>query len=580
MKSQNESLDRELHLRINTIMVLRLVFLTGFVGLMLAFQQRVGFAEPIVPLSIVIALAYSFSIVYALLHKICNQFTIAVLQVIGDLFVVSGIIYTTGGIDSPLSFVYILVIIATSVMLPRAATYLVASGASILYGLLIDLTYFNVIQPVYLFPEQRVTIASGYGFYIITLHIASYYAVAYLSSILSHRLRMMREALATTSSDLQKLQAFHRNVLQDMGNGLITTDDRGLITSVNKSATEITGFDSDEIINGPCQATLNLPALEKLFVDPGSVVLPLQVEGYCRRKDGKEIFIGMKVSPLAAQDNSGKGYIFVFEDLTGMKEMQEKISQAERLAAVGRFSAGLAHEIRNPLASLSGSIQVLSKGMKLDHVNEQLMDIVTRETDRLNAILGEFLNYSQPRKNRKSLIDATQMIQEVITLMKNSDDYKTSITMDFEGQADHFVVQADEEQLKQMVWNLCINGLQAMVEKGGTLKIGLNRVSFFKNFNYSSDKAGFVLTVEDEGCGIPPDQVEKIFEPFYTTKEHGIGLGLATLYQTVQVNEGSVNVNSVPGKGTRFSIYLPQQDLPSDTKTFEPPGAKSASIHK
>lgn len=558
-------------------MVLRVVFLTGFVGLIFAFQNRVGFYGSLVPLSIVIGIAYFLSLIYAIAFKWVSSSLSASFQVTGDLFVVGGIIYTTGGLDSPFSILYLFVIIATSVLLPRTACYLAASGASIIYGLLVDLEYFNVIKPASLFVETHVSFESGYGFYIIALNIASYYSVAYLSSILSHRLRTIKEELALTSTDLKKLQAFHKNVVQNMGNGLITTDIQGRVTSVNRAATEITGYSLEESLDHSLDVLLTLHDLENLFRDPASKFFPRQIEGECKQKDGTTIIIRMKVSRLENQEEQTQGYICVFEDLTEIEAMQVKISRAEQLAAVGRFSAGLAHEIRNPLTSLSGSIQVLSKGLKLNTNFRKLMTIVLRETDRLNSIVTAFLHYAQPRQDRKNtVVDITQIIQDAIVLIKNSDEYVPSLKIEFESRSGHMLIQGNEEEIKRLIWNLCINGLQSMSSKGGSLKVSLtsdlnnNSIEAFQNQN------GILLTVKDEGCGIPPDQINNIFDPFYTTKENGVGLGLATVYQIIQKNDAKIDVQSQIDKGTSFFVFFPEETPSNDS--IDKPGLKEVVV--
>ncbi len=576
MNRPNPNPDKELLLRVKTIMVLRVVFLTGFLGLVLTFQQRVGFPGPIFPFKIVLAGAYFFSLIYALLFKVHRLVMVAAVQMVGDLFIVGGILYTTGGLASPLSFLYLFVIIATSIILPRTACYLVASGASIIYGLLVDLEYFGIIHPVHLFGEAHISFESGYGFYIISLNIASYYSVAYLSSILSHRVRMIKEELALKSIDLKALQAFHKNVVQNMGNGLITTDGTGRITSMNRAAEGITGFSLNESLGNPCFSILSMPALEKFFIGSQSPGLPFEIQGECRRKDKQLNFIRMKISRLSDHEESEKGFICVFEDLTEMKEMQEQISQAEQLAAVGRFSAGLAHEVRNPLASLSGSIQVLSKGLKLDSTFRRLMEIVIKETDRLNAIVSDFLNYSQPRKDRNTLVDLNQLIEEVITLMKNSDEYSPEITIEFKRKADHLLLNCDEPQTKQALWNLCINGVQSMPQ-GGKLIITLDREISTERAGRKTGRTGILLSVRDHGYGIPDDNIKNIFDPFFTTKENGVGLGLATVYQFVQGHGGSIKVKSEVGKGTCLTLFFPYHEPLLGNQIYAADGEKNTA---
>jgi two-component system, NtrC family, sensor histidine kinase PilS len=556
MTRETHNQDQELEQRVRRIMLLRVFFLTGFVVLLLVFQERLGITAPIKPLCMVIGMGFFMSLVYAVLFRFLTLTENASLQVAGDLLLVGGILFTTGGIDSPISFLFLFVIIASSVTLPRAAAYLAASGAIIIYGLLVDLEYFDIITPVYLFPESKVSFASGYVFYVIFLNIVSYYTVAYLSSFLSHRLRMVKEELVQASINLEEQRAFNRNIVQNMGNGLITINPEGKITSINPAAIALTGYSIEESLENPIGQLIPLVELKNLFSGDNTLDLPKQIEGEYQGKDGRIIFIRIKISHLA--DLNVPGYILVFEDLTEVKEMQEKVLRTEQLAAVGRFSAGLAHEIRNPLTSLSGSIQVLARGLKLEDSYKKLMEIVMKETDRLNTILSDFLNYTQPKKNENTIIDLTQLIQDVITLLKNKEDLSSKKNIVFKRTTDHLILNGDEEQIKQVVWNLCINALEAMSE--GTLTLSLREVISFQSGEFQADHGGMVLEFQDEGCGIASDQINNIYDPFYSSKKDGVGLGLATVYQIVSRNGGVMDVKSTLGEGTLFTVFLPDQE--------------------
>ena len=537
-------------------MFLRVFFLTGFVILLLTFQQRLGITAPIGPLCMVIGVGFFLSLIYAALFRFLTLTENASLQVAGDLLLVGGILFTTGGIDSPISFLFLFVIIASSLTLPRAAAYLAASGAIIIYGVLVDLEYFGIITPIYLFPESKLSFESGYVFYVIFLNIVSYYTIAYLSSFLSHRLRIVKEELARASINLEEQRAFNRNIVQNMGNGLITTSPEGRITSINPAARVLTGYSVEESLENPIEQLIPLVELKNLFCGNEPPDLPKQIEGEYKRKDGKTIFIRIKISHLA--DLDVPGYILVFEDLTEVREMQEKVLRTEQLAAVGRFSAGLAHEIRNPLTSLSGSIQVLARGLKLEDSYKKLMEIVIKETDRLNNILSDFLNYTQPKKNNDTIVDVTQLIQDVITLLKNKEDLSSEKQVVFKRTTEHLILNGDEEQIKQVVWNLCINALEAMSR--GTLTLSLREVPSFQRGEFKTSHGGMVLEVQDEGSGITPDQINNIYDPFFSTKKNGVGLGLATVYQIVNRNGGVMDVKSVLGEGTLFTVFLPDQE--------------------
>ncbi len=565
---ENPDPDKELFLRVKTIMVLRVVFLTGFLILVIAFERNSLQETPIVPLSAVLCAAYFLVLASALFLRIgMNLLSVAWFQVLGDLCVVGGIIFSTGGVESPLSFLFLFVIVGSSVMLPRAACYLTASGASIIYGLLVDLEYFRVIQPIYFFPQSSVFYQGAYLFYTVTLNIASFFSVAYLSSILNNRLRLVKDELQNKNMDLKKLQEFHRNVVQNMVNGLMTTDLEGRVTSVNIACESITGFPLGECIGKHCYQLLPMEELSRLFTYKGDgIPMPYHMEGECTRKDGETILISMKISHLFNPEADPKrnleqqveGYICVFEDRTEIHEMGEKMKQSEQLAAVGKFSAGLAHEIRNPLASLSGSIQVLKETLETDEEQRRLMNIVLKETERVNDIVTDFLAYSQPRKSKPTVIDLTQLLEDIITLMKNSNEYDPSINIQLVAPPEHIIIQSEEAQIKQMIWNLCVNGLQAM-DESGNLTMTVKKVEGYQHKKFETNRRGVVIIVEDQGRGIPLEEQERIFDPFFTTREEGVGLGLPTVKQIVERFAGHIGVESEPGHGTCFDIFLPQE---------------------
>ncbi len=549
-------------------MVLRIVFLTGFVILVIAFERNSLQETPIVPLSAVLCAAYFLALASALFQRIgMNLLSIAWFQVMGDLCVIGGIIFTTGGVESPLSFLFLFVIVASSVMLPRAACYLTASGASIIYGLLVDLEYFNVIQPIYFFPKSTVSFQGAYLFYTIAINIASFFSVAYLSSILDNRLRLIKDELQNKNIDFKKLQEFHRNVVQNMVNGLMTTDLEGRVTAVNIACESITGYSLSESIGKHCYQLLPMEEMSRLFTYKGdSISMPYHMEGECARKDGEAILISLKISHLLSPEADLKknleqqveGYICVFEDRTKIHKMEEKMKQSEQLAAVGKFSAGLAHEIRNPLASLSGSIQVLKETLVTDEDQQRLMNIVLKETERVNNIVTDFLSYAQPRKSKTTVIDLTQLLQDIVILMKNSNEYDPSINIQLVAPPDHIIIQSEEAQIKQMIWNLCINGIQAM-DKSGNLTMTVRKVEGYQHKKFQTDRRGVVIIVEDQGRGISPEEQESIFDPFFTTREEGVGLGLPTVKQIVERFAGYIGVESELGRGTCFDIFLPQE---------------------
>jgi two-component system, NtrC family, sensor histidine kinase PilS len=316
--------------------------------------------------------------------------------------------------------------------------------------------------------------------------------------------------------------------------------------------------------------------LSRLFTyNSDNIPMPYHMEGECTRKDGKTILISLKISHLLSpktdahksMEQQVEGYICVFEDRTEVREMEEKMKQSEQLAAVGKFSAGLAHEIRNPLASLSGSIQVLQETLETDEDQQRLMNIVLKETERVNDIVTDFLSYSQPRKSKTTVIDLTQLLQDIIILMKNSNEYDPSINIQLVAPPDHIIIQSEEAQIKQMIWNLCINGVQAM-DTSGNLTMTIKKVVGYKHNMFETNRRGVVIIVEDQGRGIPLEEQETIFNPFFTTRDEGVGLGLPTVKQIVERFAGHIGVESEPGRGTCFDVFLPQERSLLSSRNF------------
>ncbi|MDH5459257.1 MAG: ATP-binding protein, partial [Nitrospinota bacterium] len=300
------------------------------------------------------------------------------------------------------------------------------------------------------------------------------------------------------------------------------------------------------------------------------------IDGECPREDGEIILISMKISHLISpeadinknMDEQVEGFICVFEDRTELFKMEQKMKQSEQLAAVGKFSAGLAHEIRNPLASLSGSIQVLQQTLQVDEEQQRLMDIVLKEAERVNDIVTDFLSYSQPRKSKATVIDLTQLLQDIIILLKNSNEYDPTINIQLEAPPEHIIIQSEETQIKQMIWNLCLNGVQAM-DTSGNLTLTLKKVEGYRHKKFATDRRGVLIIVEDQGRGIPMEEQETIFDPFFTTRDEGVGLGLPTVKQIVERFAGYIGIESEPGRGTCFDVFLPQERSLLGSRTLE-----------
>src|SRR3990170_2462465 len=561
-------MSNELLFKIKSLMVLRVVVISVFLGTIIIFKIKSGQIPFIVPVTILIATTYLLTIIYSVLLKLINNLRfLCYLQLIGDILVETGVIYISGGIESPFAFLYILSIIASSIILYRRGGYIIASLSSILYGTLVNLEFYNILHPL-TFDSSSVNI-SPIGetvIYTLFLNISAFFLVAFLSGYLSEKLKRTGEELEEKSEDLIQLKTFHESVVTNMGSGLMTADLNGRIVSFNLAAEVITGYKFYDVRGRYHSEFFNIPLLKGDF--NSLTDNPVRMEDIFIRKDGINIHIGMNISPLKDDKNNVRGIICVFQDLTTIKEMKEKVIKNEKLAAIGRISAGIAHEIRNPLASISGSIQVLKNelfhktnepnsrtGQALRDTNIKLMDIILRETERLNSIITQFLLYASPYKKNLQMCNIKELITETITLLKNSKEYPPNLNIEIISKYNGITINADPKQIKQVIWNLCLNSIQAM-NKDGRMTISVNKKNG-NSFYYKPDDEAVEIIIKDTGAGISEADLQKIFDPFFTTKEEGTGLGLSTVQKIIEGHNGNINIESKERYGTTVKITLP-----------------------
>ncbi len=483
-------------------------------------------------------------IYWYLLPRIGNFALFAYVQIAGDIGLVTVLVYLTGGIDSSFSILYHLTIISASIVIYRRGGYLAASLSSILYGGMLDMQYYNAFGFV---RSQNYTAMQV--LYLVFINILSFYAVAFLSGYLSNRLYKTRQELREKSSDLNELQTLQDHILKSIGTGILTVDFKGQITSWNPAAESITGYTHAEI-KSRLQEVFG-PIIGALFGHTEDLKeRPYRFEGSIFKKDGSTALLGIVASLLKDELNAVRGIILIFEDITKIVQMEEQVRRQERLASVGSLAAGIAHEIRNPLASLSGSIQVLQGELDLKGDNKHLMEIVVRETDRLNLIITEFLEYARPKTGTDDCIPLPALLNETCTLLKNSRDFIPGINVECHVDA-AITIQGDARRLRQVFWNLLINANQAMPE-GGTIRLSATPFASTENGSVWCE-----IIVADNGPGIAPDHIKKIFDPFFTTKESGTGLGLSIVHRIIEDHGGTISVESTPGRGTTFRVRLP-----------------------
>ena len=517
--------------RLKALIGIRALFVSLLLGS--AYIFRIEFYPNARALSLVIISLYVLTIIYAvLLQRVQKLVLFAYLQLILDVVAEIALIAITGGIESWFSFTLILTVISSGIVLNRKAGYIIASISSVLYGALLDLQYYAIVQIHFDSALQEKQFL-----YRIFIHTTALYFTAYLMGYLSQRVEKTEEKLEEKDIYLKDLEFFNTKVIESLPSGLFTTDTEGNVLIFNRAAEKITGVKKEEIIGR--KIAYALPLVEF----PGregrqEAVLELPDQG-------KKI-VGLQVSGL--WDISGKetGYIGVFQDLTQLKELEAEMKNKEKWAAVGELSANIAHEIRNPLASLRGSIEMLREGKVPDKHREKLMEIAISETERLNNIVTDFLTYSRPRPLDIQRADLHGLLADTLQLLANAEQNKGNIKVQKAFHGELFVL-IDPVKIRQVFWNLGVNAVEAM-EKGGELTVSTYDVSGRVSIQFT-----------DTGPGIPPEELSRVFYPFYTTKEKGTGLGLAIAYRIVEEHHGRLTVRSTPGVGTTFEIILPKE---------------------
>jgi two-component system sensor histidine kinase PilS (NtrC family) len=532
------------------LMVLRVVVVTALLGSAVVAEVIARPREPGEPLYLLIALTYLLTLLYALAWPFTagRRRELAYVQVAGDLFIVTGIVYFTGGLESTFSFLYFISIIAASIILFRRGGLVAASAASVLYGSLIQGLYLGVL-PLYpaiggrMLPVMPAQVVA----YTIFLNVFGFYTVAFLTSYLSESLRQTGRKLEEASDYLADLQVLNQTIIDSITSGLMTADFEGRINFFNEAASSILAVAPDKAIGQEVRALLGegedfLDRLKERLAGKRYI----RMEGAYLNARGNETYLGMSVSYLLFEGEKKSGFLFIFQDLTEIKRLEREVRLKENLATMGEMAAGMAHEIRNPLASISGSVQVLAEADELTRDQKRLMDIIVRESERLSGTLNEFLAYARPPRFEPDQIDLRKVVEETATLLGHSPEVLPEHEIKLALPESPVLLFADPNQMKQITWNLARNALQAMPD-GGRLEMALSR-------NGSGE---VVMTFRDQGVGMSGGEMNRVFEPFSGSFKMGSGLGLAIVYRIVKDYNGMIQVDSAAAKGTVISVHFP-----------------------
>jgi two-component system sensor histidine kinase PilS (NtrC family) len=538
----------DLRRKLRWLIAIRAVISTALLGSAMFAQITAPGSFPVDPFFFLIGLIYALTAFYAATLRLAESRRWLVdIQLAGDALIVSGFIYFTGGIASYFTSLYVLPVVAAAIVQFRRGGLLVATLSAVLYGGVILAQYLSVAGYLHdpwlaspVLPPRSV------AQYTYVLNVFGFFAVALLSGSLADRVRTTGARLEQASSQIADLQALNQHVIDSLPSGLATTDNTGRILTFNRAAENITGRSAASVVGLPIAEVLNIPD------DAVGVGTPELDAGRARRMEARlqrgrqAVEIGLSIAYL--QTPGGRaGYLATFQDVTDIKRLERDARMQQRLAAVGEMAAGIAHEIRNPLASMSGSIQILRHELPLSSEQGQLMDIVLRESERLNTTIRSFLAYARPQRFAIARFDVRRALNDAALLLRNSAEVQQGHVIDVDVPASELWYDADEGQIKQIVWNLASNGLRAMPQGGRLLLSGAVDLA----------AEGVVITVRDEGIGIPPEEVDGLFQPFHGKFSQGSGLGLAIVHRIVTDYNGEIQVSSQPGHGTTVAVHLP-----------------------
>lgn len=493
-----------------------------------------------------------FSFLFSLVSHLALRFKkfrffVTYLQTIWDVLFVTLLLLFTGGILSPYSFLYLLSIMNAGVLLGRREALYTASLCGILYGAIVDFQYFGLLEAIGLSQADARQLGASHLFYTIFLNLMGFGLTAFITGFLSERARESEAALQVKTINYDELSQLNSMIVSNIETGLLTTNSRGNIRVFNPYAESLTGFSLEEVYDKPICSIF--PELEHQF-DSVTDMVRGEIEYVSR--DGRHMVFGYSAVPLEDTHKYTASVIFNFRDITTIRRMEEALKRADRLAVLGELSARMAHEIRNPLAAMSGAVQMLAEQGSIAGNDSRLLSIVLRESDRLNKLISDFLAYARPSSPQKVPLDLRALVEDMRLLLTADNRFNSIEIVNLVPV--HAVINADAHQFSQVLMNLLANSADAMPE-GGTIEVEAKVP--LKEENGSRMTPVAVISVADSGCGIDPETSMHLFEPFWTTKTAGTGLGLAIIYRIIEGHGGTISVDSPPSGGCRVSIMLP-----------------------
>jgi two-component system sensor histidine kinase PilS (NtrC family) len=559
----------ELRRRITYLMLFRLVLISLVLGatLVLARLSDVDLsASSSLALFAIIATTYLLTIVYALtIDRVSDPLRFAYVQLGLDLLMTALLVHITGGAQSAYSFFFPLSIIGAATVRFRTGAIAVGIASVVLFTAVALLGWWRLLplpegQRVLPYELSSLELARAMG-----LNVAGFVFFGFLAANLGDQIQRTTASLQVERFAAADLYALHEDIVRCLSSGLVTVDVDGHVLTMNQTAREILGVAASDSVDAP---------LSRVAPEMSAALLALGLRESVRRAEvhlaaeNRPLTLGISVSPLVDHRDNVRGRIINFQDLTDLREMEQQVQRAERLATIGTISAGVAHELRNPLASISGSIELLRKTPQGGVENRALMDIVTREVGRLDALITELLDYANPRPGAPVQFDLVALTRETLRVC-SQDPLFEGITIELGG--DHLLhsvqLVADPSKLRQVLWNLLRNAGEAAKSGGCHIRVVVE-----------ADEEQAVLRVTDDGPGIPPAHIDRIFDPFFTTKSRGTGLGLAVLHGIVTDHGGDIEVKSDASSGTTITVRLPLGDVRSGKHPAIPAAAGKSPV--
>ncbi len=544
--------ETELRRKVAWLILVRVVISTILLGSATVAQVTAPGSFAVDPFFFLIALTFALTISYALTLRLVDRYRWLVdIQLAADALIVSAFISFTGGINSLFTTLYVLPIVAGSTVQFRRGGLFVAMLSTVLYvGLVLAqyLAHAGLISNAWLMQNVTALPARATAGYTVALNVFGFIAVALLSGSLADSLRTADAKLDEASDEIADLQALNQHVIDSLPSGLATTDDQLRIKTFNRAAESIIGIPFRSVEGRGIDEVLQWTGAVKASIHDDLVAKGRRRQEFrFASADGRgELEIGITATHLETPRGRA-GLLFTFQDVTKIKKLERDAAIQQRLAAVGEMAAGIAHEIRNPLASMSGSIQILRQELPLSSEQEQLMDIVLRESERLNNTIRSFLAYARPQRFQIARFDLRRALNDTALLIRNSPELLEGHEILVDTPQEELWYEADEGQIKQIIWNLATNGLRAM-PTGGQLRLS-------GAFDPAADIVA--MTVHDTGIGIPPEEIDGLFQPFHGSFAKGSGLGLAIVHRIVSDYNGEIRVSSQQGVGTSVSVRLP-----------------------